>query len=366
MKHLELKPRILDLYIIKKFISTFFVALILIIGIVIIFDISEKIDDFVSKEAPLKAIIFDYYFNFIPYFMNMFSALFVFITVIFFTSKMAANSEIIAILSCGISFHRMMVPYIVSATIIAAFSLCLNLFIIPNSNKELVQFENKYLKNSSSNTNRNIHYQISPGEFVYVESFSSWNNTAYRFTLEKIENNQLVSKLSAETAVWDTTFDGWKLRKYFIRDYTNSLEDRVRSGAQLDTVINLTVNDFYMKKNTLESLNFRELNELIEKEKLRGSSLVVYYRYERIQRFLHPLTAVILTLIGLALSSHKTRQGIGKNLAIGIALAFTFILFLQMAKVFATSGSMPVWMAAMTPIIIYGLIAAYLIKIAPK
>ena len=239
MRQLDLKPRLLDLYIIKKFISTFFVALILIIGIVIIFDISEKIDDFVSKEAPLKAIVFDYYFNFIPYFMNMFSALFVFITVIFFTSKMAANSEIIAILSCGVSFHRMMVPYIVSATLIAIFSLCLNLFIIPNSNKELVQFENKYLKSNTANSNRNIHYQISPGEFVYVESFSSWNNTAYRFTLEKIENNQLVSKLSAETAVWDTTFSGWKLKKYFIRDYTNSLEDRIRSGAQLDTVINL-------------------------------------------------------------------------------------------------------------------------------
>ena len=190
MKHLELKPRILDLYIIKKFISTFFVALILIIGIVIIFDISEKIDDFVSKEAPLKAIIFDYYFNFIPYFMNMFSALFVFITVIFFTSKMAANSEIIAILSCGISFHRMMVPYIVSATIIAIFSLCLNLFIIPNSNKVLVQLENTYLKYNTENKNRNINYQISTVEFVFVVSFCSLNNTGHDF--QRMETQEIL------------------------------------------------------------------------------------------------------------------------------------------------------------------------------
>ena len=366
MRQIDLKPRLIDLYIIKKFISTFFVALILIIGIVIIFDISEKIDDFVSREAPLKAIVFDYYFNFIPYFMNMFSALFVFITVIFFTSKMAANSEIIAILSCGISFHRMMVPYIVSATIIAAFSLCLNLFIIPNSNKELVQFENKYLKNSSSNTNRNIHYQISPGEFVYVESFSSWNNTAYRFTLEKIENNQLVSKLSAETAVWDTTFDGWKLRKYFIRDYTNSLEDRVRSGAQLDTVINLTVNDFYMKKNTLESLNFRELNELIATQKMRGDANIKDALIEKNKRFAMPFSAFILTIMGVALSSKKRRGGIGWNIGIGIGLSFSYILFQRFSEMFVYTGIMPPGLALWTPNFLYAVIAGVLYKIAPK
>ena len=366
MKHFELKPRLLDLYIIKKFIFTFFVALILIIGIVIIFDISEKIDDFVSKEAPLKAIIFDYYCNFIPYFMNMFSALFVFITVIFFTSKMAANSEIIAILSCGISFHRMMVPYIVSATLIAIFSLCLNLFIIPNSNKVLVQFENKYFKSSTSNTNRNIHYQISPGEFVYVESFSSWNNTAYRFTLEKIKDNQLVSKLSAETAVWDTTFNGWRLKKYFIRDYTNSLTDNIRSGSQLDTVINLTVTDFYMKKNTLESLNYRELNQLIETQKMRGDANIKDALIEKNKRFAMPFSAFILTIMGVALSSKKRRGGIGWNIGIGIALSFSYILFQRFSEMFVYTDVMPPGLALWTPNFIYAVIAGVLYKIAPK
>ena len=366
MKHLDLKPRLIDWYIIKKFISTFFIALILIIGIVIIFDISEKIDDFVSKEAPLKAIIFDYYFNFIPYFMNMFSPLFVFITVIFFTSKMAANSEIIAILSCGISFHRMMVPYIFSATIIAIFSLCLNLFIIPNSNKELVQFEDKYIKSSTGTSNRNIHYQIAPGEFVFVESFSSWNNTAYRFTLEKIEDNQLVSKLSAETAVWDTTFCGWKLKKYFIRDYTNSLEDNIRSGAQLDTVINLTLTDFYMKKNTLQSLNYRELNELIANQKMRGDANIKDALVEKNKRFAMPFSAFILTIMGVALSSKKRRGGIGWNIGIGIALSFSYILFQRFSEMFVHTGFMSPGLALWTPNFLYAVIAGVLYKIAPK
>ena len=186
---MDLTPRKIDLYITKKFMSTFFVALLLIIGIVIIFDISEKIDDFVSKEAPLKAVIFDYYVNFIPYFINMFSPLFVFITVIFFTSKMAADSEIIAILSGGVSFHRMMVPYVFSATVIALLSLWLNLFVIPDANKTRLEFETQYIKNRYKSVGRNVHYQTSPGEFVYAESFSSWNNTAYRFTIERIEDN---------------------------------------------------------------------------------------------------------------------------------------------------------------------------------
>ena len=364
---IDLKPKLIDLYIIRKFITTFFVALLLIIVIVVIFDISEKIDNFVKYEAPLKAIIFDYYLNFIPYFMNMFSPLFVFITVIFFTSKMAANSEIIAILSCGISFHRMMVPYIFSATVIALFSLGLNLFIIPNSNKVKVEFENKYVEPGKSYGNtRNVHYQIAPGEFVYVESFSSWNNTAYRFTLEKIEDNQLVSKLSAETAVWDTTFNGWTLKKYFIRDYTGALEDKVRSGARLDTVINLSVNDFYFKKKTLESLSYGELNDLIATQKMRGDTNVKDALIEKNKRFSMSFSAFILTIMGVALSSKKRRGGIGWNLGIGIALSFSYILFQRFSEMFVYTGLMSPTLALWTPNFIYTVIAAFLYKIAPK
>ncbi len=363
---MELKPRLLDLYIIKKFIFTFFIALLLIIGIVIIFDISEKIDDFVSNEAPIKAIIFDYYLNFIPYFMNMFSPLFVFITVIFFTSKMASNSEIVAILSCGISFHRMMVPYIVSATFIALFSLSLNLFVIPQSNATRVEFESKYIKGHSKKTARNIHYQIAPGQFVYVESFSSWNNTAYRFTLEEIRDNKLVSKLSAETAVWDSTAACWKLRKYFIRDYTSALGDQVRSGAQLDTVIDLSVKDLYIQEGEVETLSYKALNEMIDIQKMRGDANVKVALIEKHTRFALPFSAFILTIMGVALSSKKRRGGIGWNIGIGIALSFSYILFLRFSQMFVYTDFLPPGIALWVPNILFAFIAGFLYRIAPK
>ena len=360
-------PKKLDVYIIKKFMATFFIALLLIIGIVIIFDISEKIDDFVSKQAPLHSIIFDYYVNFIPYFMNMFSPLFVFITVIFFTSRLAANSEIIAILSCGISFHRMMVPYIFSATVIALLSLGMNLFVIPRSNAVRHEFEAKYTKKKAVASERNIHYQIAPGEFVYVEQLSKYNNTAYKFTLESIKDNQLVSKVSAERAVWDSTFSGWKLKKYFIREYNEQgLEDKVRCGEQLDTVISLTINDFFRKRNTVEDLPYDQLNELVDVQKLRGDPNVKYSLIEKQQRFSLPFSAFILTIMGVALSSRKKRGGIGWNLAIGIALSFSYILFMRFSQMFVYTGVMPPWLAIWLPNMIFAIIAGFLYKIAPK
>jgi lipopolysaccharide export system permease protein len=362
----DLRPRKLDVYIVKKFIITFFVALLLIIGIVIIFDISEKIDDFVSKEAPLRAIIFDYYVNFVPYFMNMFSPLFVFITVIFFTSKMAADSEIVAILSCGISFHRMMVPYIFSATLIAILSLCLNLFIIPDANKTRIDFENKYVKSRYKSVGRNVDYQIAPGEFVYAESFSSWNNTAYRFTLEKIEDNQLVSKISAESAAYDTLKGSWKLKKYFIREYNNDLTDRTRSGRQMDTVIALSPKDFYLTEKTVETLDYKELNELIDLQKMRGDANIKYALIEKNTRFALPFSAFILTIMGVALSSKKRRGGIGWNIGLGIGLAFTYILFLRFSQMFVHTGALPPAIALWLPNMVFTMIAVFLYRIAPK
>ena len=363
----DLRPRKLDIYIVKKFISTFFVALLLIIGIVIIFDISERIDDFVEKEAPLKAIIFDYYVNFVPYFMNMFSPMFVFITVIFFTSKMAADSEIVAILSCGISFHRMMVPYIFSATLIAALSLCLNLFIIPDANKTRLSFQEQYFKNNKTKSvGRNVHYQIAPGEFVYAESFSSWNNTAYRFTLEKIEDHKLVSKISAETAVYDTAKCSWRLKKYFKREYNDDLTDNITSGRQMDTIIPLSVKDFYLTENTVETLTYSELNELIDTQKMRGDANVKFALIEKNTRFALPFSAFILTIMGVALSSKKRRGGIGWNIGIGIGLAFTYILFLKFSEMFVHTDTLPPAVALWLPNVVFAVIAGTLYKIAPK
>ena len=361
-----LRHKKIDAYIVSKFITTFFIALLLIIGIVIIFDISEKIDNFVAKEAPLKAIVFDYYLNFIPYFMNMFSPLFVFITVIFFTSKMAADSEIVAILSCGISFHRMMVPYIFSAALIALFSLCLNLFIIPDANKTRLEFENQYVKTRFKSVGRNVHYQISPGEFVFAESFSSWNNTAYRFTLEKIVDNKLVSKISAESAVYHEDTDTWTLKKYFIRDYNEDLTDRIRSGKQIDTTIALSSKDFYLTEKTVETLNYKELNNLIDTQRMRGDANVKFALIEKNTRFALPFSAFILTIMGVALSSKKRRGGIGWNIGIGIALAFTYILFLRFSQMFVHTDTLPPVIALWLPNLVFTIIAGFLYRIAPK
>lgn len=362
----ELRVKKLDWYIFKSFILTFFIALILIIGIVIIFDISEKIDDFVKNEAPLRAIIVDYYLNFIPYFINMFSPLFVFITVVFYTSRQAANSEIIAILSSGVSYRRMLMPYMAAAAIITGLSLMLNLYVIPNSNATRLEFEQTYVKKRSAAKTRNIHYQIAPGEFVYVESFSQWNKTAYKFTLENIEDNRLVSKLSAESAQWDSTMDGWRLRRYVLRDYADGLEDRVQCGERLDTVIALKLSDFYFNEKTVQTLSIKNLNALIETQKMRGDSNVMYAEIEKNNRYALPFSAFILTIMGVALSSRKKRGGIGWNLGLGIGLAFTYILFMRFSQMFVYAGTMSATIALWLPNVIFAIIAAILYKKAPK
>ena len=363
---MDLKPRKLDLYIFKKFILSFFIALVLIIGIVIIFDISEKINDFVENNAPIRAIIFDYYLNFIPYFMNMFSPLFVFLTVIFFTSRMAANSEIIAILSGGVSFHRMMVPYMGSALLIALLSLGLNLWVIPRANDTRLDFEAQYVKHHNDYKHRNIHYQIAPGEFVFVETFSSWNNVAYRFTLEEVEEGRLVSKLSAEQANYDTTVNAWRLKNYVLREYTEGLQDNIRTGSQIDTVIPLRLEDFYRNEKTVERLPIDQLTELIDTQKMRGDANVQFAQIELHNRFSLPFSAFILTIIGVSLSSKKKRGGIGWNIALGIGLSFTYILFMRFSQMFVYTGTLPPWVAIWLPNVVFTIIAAVMYRLAPK
>ena len=363
---MKLKPTILDKYIIRKFIGTYLSALLVIIGIVIIFDISEKIDNFVQNQAPLDEIIFMYYANFIPYFINMFSPLFVFITVIFFTSKLAANSEIIAILSGGISFNRLLYPYILSAVFITIFSLLLNLFIIPPANKGRLAFENKYVKKQYVNTDRNIHYQINPGEFLYMESFSNFSKSGTKFTLEKMEGHKMISKLSAENAVWDSTSRSWQLYDFYHRKFDDKGVQTIIQGAQMDTVINLTYEDLSTRTNVVETLSYHDLNEMIAIQRLRGDKMVKYALIEKHTRFALPFAAIILTIMGVSLSSRKRRGGIGMNIGIGIALSFSYILFLRFSQMFVHSGVLPPFVALWVPNILYGAIAYLLYRIAPK
>jgi len=359
------KITIMDRYIIRKFIGTYLMALLLIIAIVIIFDISEKIDDFVDKKAPLQSIIFNYYANFVPYFVNMFSALFVFITVIFFTSKMAANTEITAILAGGISFKRLMYPYMLSAFFIFLFSLSLNLFVIPHANKGRLAFEEKYIKEKKASIGRNTHYQIDPGTFLYAESFSEWNNTIYRFALESIEGHNIKSKLYAESAKWDKDKECWTLSNYELRDYAATGES-IKKGAKLDTALAITVKDFYRKKNEVEKSDMKELNSLIATQQMRGDAMVKYSLIEKNTRIAMPFSAFILTIIGVSLSSKKRRGGIGMNIGIGLALSFSYILFMRFSQMFVHTGALSPFVAIWLPNVLYAIIAVVLYRLAPK
>ena len=356
----------LDWYIIRKFLVTFFVAIAFLSLIIVIFDISEKIEDFVRKEAPLKEIIFDYYLNFIPYFLNMYSPMFVFLTVIFFTSKMTQDSEVIAMLSSGISYHRLMVPYLVSATFIALLSLGLGQWILPPANATRVQFEQKYNSYRKVKAGHDMHFKLEDDHFVYLESFSAYNNTAYNFTLEDLSGGRLHSKITAESAQYDTVTGVWHLRNWFVRDYDEGMRDHIRSGRQMDTTLSLTRDDFFRNRYTIQELNHKELNQLIETQIMRGDASVNMSLIERNNRYSLPFSAIILTIIGVALCTKKKRGGMGWNLAAGTALGFSYILFMQFSEMFVITDTLPAGVAIWLPNYLYTAIAIVLYIKAPK
>jgi lipopolysaccharide export system permease protein len=356
----------IDLYIIKKFLSSFFLIIVLLIIVLIIFDFSERIDDFMEKDAPLKEIIFVYYLNFIPFFINQFSALLTFIAVIFFTSKMASHTEFVALLSSGISFRRLLYPYIYSALLIALFSFFLSNFIIPPANKLRLEFTYKYLKNTSHFKEKDIHLQINKGVFAYCEYFNDLTNVGHLFTLEKIENEKLVSKIYARDIKWDSINKKWSLVNYWKRTIDGTKE-KITQGAKLDTVLNMLPNDFYRTLDEVETMNYFQLNKFIAKEKLKGSNNIDFYLLEKHKRIAYPFATLVLALIGVSISSRKVRGGIGLHLGLGIALSFTYIMFMQILTTMSTYGGiLPIAIAVWVPNIIFGFIALYLIKIAPK
>ena len=354
-----------DRYIIKKFLGTFIYAITLIILIVIIFDLSEKIDDFIEKKAPLNEIIFVYYVNFIPYFINLFNPLFTFIAVIFFTSRLAFNSEIIAMLSAGISFKRLLIPYLISAILLSALSVYLSNFMIPQANQKRLDFEFTYVKSPQSFRDRNIHLQVRPGIFVFMESFNTRTNTGFRFSLEKIEAGELTFKLMGEHAIFDSIEGSWRIRHFNTRTI-DRLEETLRFGEELDTILPLVPADFIHDLAEMEKMNFRELRDHIANEKLKGSEHVKFFEVEKHRRMAFPFSTLVLTLIGLALSSKKVRGGIGLHLGIGLGLSFAFILFMQVSTTFATNGNLHPFLAVWIPNLIFGVIGAYLLKAAPK
>ncbi|MDP4183848.1 MAG: LptF/LptG family permease [Bacteroidota bacterium] len=353
----------IDIYIIRKFLGTFFYAIALIISIAIIFDFSEKIDDFVEKNATMHQVIFDYYMNFIPYFANLFSGLFTFIAVIFFTSKMAYNSEITAILSSGITYRRMMRPYLISAAVIALFSWTLSNFIIPPANKVKIKFENTFINTTTkSSDDANIHMELAPNVYVYMQSFSSQTKTGYKFTIEKFNDRQeLRSKLSSETVQYDTVKHVWRANNYFIRTLDGEKEKLIY-GTSIDTTLSILPTDFNLDKNAVETFNLFQLNRYIKEQKSRGLGNVILFEIERNKRTAACFSAFILTIIGVSLASRRVRGGLGLHLGLGMLLSFSYIMFQQVTKVFALSGALPPMIATWIPNIIYTIIAIILYR----
>lgn len=357
--------KILDKYIIKKFLGTFFFSLALIIVIAVVFDISEKLDDFIERKAPFSAIVFDYYFNFIPYFANLFAPLFIFISVIFFTAKMASNTEIVAILNSGISFRRLLYPYFVASLFLAGLSFYFNGWVIPHSNKVKLNFENLYIKNPVEFKDRNLHRQISPGIYMYLEGYNNVENVGYRFSLERIENGKRNWFLNSDRIIWDSIGSKWKIENYYIRTIVG-FKETIRMGQRLDTTLSIKPADFKRRLNSIDAMDTPTLNKFIREEEAQGSENVNTYLIEKYRRIAVPFSTFILMLIGVSLSSKKSRGGIGVQLGFGIFLSFTYILFQQFSNTFAVNGAIPSLIAVWIPNMIFAVIAFYLVRIAPK
>ena len=341
----------IDKYIIGKFLGTFFFSIVLIMSIAVVFDLTEKMDDFFENQVPMREIIFDYYLNFVPYFMNMFSPLFIFISVIFFTSKLAGNSEIIAILASGVSYHRLMVPYAVSATILFILSFVLTGYIIPPASQKMLEFQDKYIQKFSRENARNIQMEVSPGTILYIETFQKRTNTGYRASLENFDGKKLTMRITADRISYDSAYN-WTLSKYVRRDFDGMYETLSR-GNELDTIIPIVPEELFYTAENAQMMTNPELKRLIARQRERGSGNVQAFETEWWKRWASPIGAFIMTFLGVTLSSKKVRGGMGKNLGIGITLSALYILFSTVSTTFSVSGVMSPFMSVWLPNFIF-------------
>lgn len=360
-----MKLTIIDRYIIGKYIGTFLYTMAIFTVVAVIFDVSERLDDFLKYKAPLSKIVFEYYAGFIPFYLNFLSPLINFIAVIFFTAKMANQTEIVPILSGGMSFNRFLRPYFISATIIFLITLAFNIYIIPRTNKLKVGFENVYVKPLANNTKLSSHMQIDKNSFVYVESFDNDQKIGYNFILEIFDGKELKEVLIADRITWDSVATKWKIHNYSIRTI-DGLKETMTKGELKDTTMDMSPKDFEIYDNLFTAMSNSELNTRIKKEKIRGTGLMVNLRLEKYKRYVYPFSAFVLTLMGVSLSSRKVRGGIGLSLGVGIALSFTYILFIQFATMFSLKGGLSPLLATLIPNLIFGIIAVYLLIKAPK
>ena len=353
-----------DWYIIKKFLGAFFLAIILIISIAVVFDISEKIDDFMEHEAPLKAIVFNYYLNFIPYYANLFSPLFTFIAVIFFTSKLANNSEIIATYASGISFYRITVPYMISAGVIALMTFILSGYIIPPANVERIDFQEEYIKKKKKDNVLKVQMEVSPNEILYIDYFDRELNKGHRVSMDVYKDKSIISRITAQNIIWDGDHS-WHYVKYTKRDF-NGLYESITKGDTMNVTLNIIPDDFFIFPGMQEQMNNKELKVYIERQRTRGIGNIKNFELEYEKRYAFPFAAFILTIIGLSLSSKKVKGGMGLNLALGLLLSILYILFYSISSTFTVNGSLSPMLATWMPNVVFSIIAAILYRKAPK
>ena len=359
---------ILDRYIIKKFIGTYVFSILLIISISIVFDVNENLDKFTKFHAPLQAIVFDYYANFIPYFANLFSPLFVFISVIFFTSKLAGNSEIIAMLAAGVSFKRLMRPYMISCVMISALTFYLGAYVIPHGTMIKQNFESLYKNKKKISAAENVQLQVDKGVIAYIQHYDDNHKKGYGFCLDKFENKKLVSHMTASEIQYDTISDSkyhWKAAFWTIRTL-KGLREHITQGSVKDTVIMMEPTDLVYSRGQQETFTSPQLKEYISKQINRGSGNVVQYQVEYHKRIAMSFASFILTIIGLSLSARKRKGGMGMALGVGLALSFGYILLQTISASFAINAGMPPAIAAWMPNIIFAVVAYFCYRRAPR
>lgn len=356
----------LDLYILKKFLGTFFFMLAVIMSIAIVFDISEKLEKFVKAGAPLDKIVFNYYLNFVFYYGNLFSSLLIFLSVLLFTSQMAQRTEIVAILASGVSFRRFLVPYMLGATILCGVSLYFTHYQLPIANKTRLAFEERYLNKQFRISDKNLHRQFSKNSIAYFQSFSTVNNIGYNFSIENwSDDGKLEYKLMADRALYDSATGKWTIENYYTRFLTDSGET-IDHGRRLDTLINLEPSDFGKRLSVASTMGYQELTDFIKAERLRGSDKTVHYQIEKHQRSSYPFAAYILTIIGVAIASRKSRGGIGSHLAVGVLIAVSYIFAMKVTTVAATNAGLDPLLAVWVPNILYAVVAVVLYFKAQK
>ena len=355
---------IIDRYILGKFLGTYFLATLLLLLVIAMFDTTEKLDAFLT--APLKETLFDYFASFLPYFANQLSPLFVFISVIFFTTKLADNSEIIAMLSSGITFRRLLRPYMIGAAIIAALTFALSNYIIPPTNVKRIAYTNKYVKNKAVAYGTNIQLMVRPGEVAYFGRFDNTTSQGYRFSLDKFDGKSIVSRLTASSVEYDTTRQyHWKLKDYMIRDF-DGMNEKIRKGMTIDSIIPIEPKDFLIASDDQEMLTTPQLSDYIRKQKMRGVANIKKFEIEKEKRLAETAAAFILTLIGMSLSAKKVKGGMGINIGIGLGLSFSYILFSTITSSFAINGYTSPAVAMEIPNIVYLIIGIALYRRASK